>query len=615
MRPFVFDTETYLIEPGNVVPWLVSLGFSEDRDPVQLRLRKDSEDAVSRALADPTVRFVGHNVAFDFAVVLRAFPHLAPAVWRAYDTDRVWDTMLWAQLESNAEGKLSVNRHSLSACHERITGQPLAGKDGEDAWRLRYSELDDKPIVYWPEAATSYAKKDVEATQAVYDYQVALPLPPTFHDQVKAAWALHLISAWGMRTCPDKVAQFTDKVHKLVAERNDLLASLGVLRDNGTKDMAVLRELIEQAYAKSGRVAPRTAKHAISTSKTALLESGDETLKKIADLGISEKIATTFIPVLEQGTTRAITPRFTTIRETGRTSCSKPNLQNMPSDDDLRSCFVPRKDNVFIGCDYHVAELASLAQVLKRLYGHSKMASALSQGLDLHLVTAAAILHIPYEECARRHREGDKEVKRARTLSKAANFGYPAGLGKRFVEYAAGFGIEMDVSQASRLKQRWLDLYPEMRQFFDDLAVRPAAWTFRHPITGFIRGGVTFTSGANTYFQHLTACGAKRALYYLVRATKIEPDSPLFGCAVVNFVHDEVILECPSERRHEVAKEVERLMCVHMRFYLTDVPVKADAHAMDCWAKSAQAVYDEDGRLGVWRHASKDGKDSHRAVA
>jgi len=602
----VLDTETYLIEPGNIVPCVVSLGYMVSGGGADLVVGEKIEPTLTRLLDDRTTVFVGHNIAFDWAVLLRACPHLAPQVWQAYDEDRVWDTQLWDQLYHNAIGDLPRHKYSLAALAKRYLGKEVKGKEKrkgeEDPWRLRYAELDGVPLAQWPEEAVAYALNDVAVTEEIYALQVEdMPEgPPTFFDQVRAAWGLHLISAWGLRTDPTKVAAFEAKLNGIAAERDAYMKAQGVMREDGTKDLKKLREMVTEAY--NGKP-PRTAKGGVKTDRRALKDSGDPVLANLAEGGEVYTYRNTFLPALKRGTQSPICPSFVPLKETGRVACRNPNVQNLPRDDDLRSCFVPRSGWVYVGADYSVAELACFAQVLYTMQGRSKMKEALEEGKDLHLLTGASLLEISYEEMVRRYKAGDPQAKEVRTLAKVANFGFLGGLGKRFAAYAKNFGIEISEQRALEVRKKWLDTYPEIRPHFRVVSMNSQnvdGWTFVHPITGFIRGDVTYTQGANCYVQHLCAHGAKRALYHLVRATKVEPESPLFGCAVVNFIHDEFLLEVPEGRHHEAALELERLMVLHMKHYLTDIPIKAEGYAMNAWYKGAEPVWDEDKRLQVW---------------
>ena len=84
------------------------------------------------------------------------------------------------------------------------------------------------------------------------------------------------------------------------------------------------------------------------------------------------------------------------------------------------------------------------------------MAEALNAGKDLHLVTASRILGRTYEDCVANKRT--PEVKEARQLSKAANFGYPGGMGPaNFCDYAwASYGVRLTLAQSTKLKAAWM---------------------------------------------------------------------------------------------------------------------------------------------------------------
>ena len=77
-------------------------------------------------------------------------------------------------------------------------------------------------------------------------------------------------------------------------------------------------------------------------------------------------------------------PRYSLLRNTGRTSCSKPNFQQLPREGDVRSLFVADEGKTFIITDYSAIELSTLAQTLYDRYGSSIMRNKINQGVDLH---------------------------------------------------------------------------------------------------------------------------------------------------------------------------------------------------------------------------------------
>ena len=109
--------------------------------------------------------------------------------------------------------------------------------------------------------------------------------------------------------------------------------------------------------------------------------------------------------------------------------------------------------------------------------------------------------------------------------------------------------------------------------------------------TGRLRFGASYCARHNTLFQGLAADGAKLALWKLWRA----------GYRLVNFLHDEVIIEAPAGddlRQH--AETIRRLMVEGMREVVPDVRIDVDYAAAARWYKSAKDVADAEGRLLLW---------------
>jgi DNA polymerase I-like protein with 3'-5' exonuclease and polymerase domains len=628
-RYIAIDTETWLITPGNLAPKLVCVSYYDGTNGDVL----DAEMGTAYVydwLTSEDVVLVGHNIAFDFAVLVRQYPEFMPLVWKAYDEGRVYDTQVYEKVQKIALGWFRIDpttkrvpNFTLGSLAEEYLGESIEGKHGEDAWRLRYRELDGVPIDEWPRAAYEYARLDAEYTwRVLVKQQTEWPrrakdrgLPeelPNTEDQFRYAWSMHLMSAWGIRTDGEMVDALEASLGETVTKAMRVLRKKGIYRDKGTKNLSVVRDLVEKAYTKRGAPVPTTPKGAVSTSAQTLQESGHEDLELLASISGDQKLLNTFIPILRSGTEMPINPRFNPLVASGRSSCRKPNLQNQPRQEGVRDCYIPREGKVFAACDYHVAELCSLAQILLNKYKYSHMAEAIQQGRELHLETAAGILDKPYEEVLERHKKGDKEVKQARQLAKAANFGFPGGLGaENFCKFAkASYGLELNEDDAKRLKRQWLDRYPEMQRYFQDIANscsrEGGSFTFVQPGSGRLRGGVGFCDGCNSGFQGLTADGAKLALHEVIRECYLDNGTALFGCRPVAFIHDEVIIEAPEATARVAASRLAQVMVEQMQKYLPDIPVKADAHLMRRWYKAAEPCFDADGNLIPWEPT--DGK-------
>jgi hypothetical protein len=95
----------------------------------------------------------------------------------------------------------------------------------------------------------------------------------------------------------------------------------------------------------------------------------------------------------------------------------------------------------------------------------------------------------------------------------------------------------------------------------------------------------------------LAADGAKLALWKLWRE----------GYRIVNFIHDEVLIEIPAESNWtEHANQVKALMIQGMQEVVPDLRIDVEIAATDRWLKSAEAVFDTDGQLCLWSPPSSE---------
>jgi DNA polymerase-1 len=334
---------------------------------------------------------------------------------------------------------------------------------------------------------------------------------------------------------------------------------------------------------------------------------------------------------LRQGYVESLQARFDALKETSRTSSSQPKeplvgdqMQNHPRASGatpaerkrergfkdrhgvvhkpeyfigLRECFQPRDGNTFLIADFSMAELHSLSQLNHRLFGHSAMGGLLKAGVDLHI-------HFGMRSLGRTYESYDKTVdKLHRDRAKPANFGFPGGMGPdKFILYARkSYNVRFEKDEVVELKKAWLQTFPEVYEYLQWIGRLKGAtetFTFVHPVTGFVRGGCWYSSGANNGFQHLTAMGAKAALYQVTKAC-FNPESPLWGYRPWNFVHDEIVVEGPLEGAAEAAEEMATIMDAAFNAYHPDFPTHAEPVLAIRWSKRAEAVR-VDGRLVPW---------------
>ncbi|MBP7654000.1 hypothetical protein KA977_11295, partial [Candidatus Dependentiae bacterium] len=145
---------------------------------------------------------------------------------------------------------------------------------------------------------------------------------------------------------------------------------------------------------------------------------------------------------------------------TGRTSCSKPNVQNLPRKGRPREVFIPTEGYLLLAVDYSQIELITLALIIFKKFGSSKMLEIINSGQDLHIWFAALIYNKSISDITAEERQ----------TAKSANFGFPGGLGiKSFIQFAKNtYGIILTEQQAKDLKEKWLKNFPEMRNYLEN---------------------------------------------------------------------------------------------------------------------------------------------------
>jgi len=654
------DSETDLIKPGLLAPPLVCVGVA---DPQTCRLFHHTEaKPVIEALLEDDALLVGDNVAYDFSVFAAEWPDLLPLIFEVYEADRVSDTEVREKLNHIAlgiyrgfmrvDGKTEKLNYSLADLARRNCGIELdKAKTDEDSWQLRFGELRDVPIDWWPNDAVEYAIADPAATLAVWQRQEEDPrfLEDEFR-QTRAAFWLQLMSCWGMIADPEGVREFARKTQKKYDSIAEELVTAGLMRKDGTRDIKAVQDRVVSAYVKraqdelgtfaSSLERQRVVEH--KTVKTIFIgpdgtraktflemttggktgnckpktdadvceRSGDPVLEKYADLSSLKKTLSTDVPLLEQAVRTPLKVRYESLLATGRTA-STPNVQNLPTEVGVRECFRPRPGCVYAVSDYSGFELRTWAQVCLIVLGHSKMAEALNSGVDPHIELACRILGISYDEARADYKKDPHgRVYYPRQASKSANFGYPGGLGAvRHMDYARkNYGVVLTPEKEDELKKFWFEAWPEANPYFDwvNSQVNAPMPAIKQLFSNRYRGDVTFTEAANGMFQSLAADAAKAAGFLVAKACYVDVHSPLFSCRPVNFIHDELVVEVPDdERAHDAAVELARLMVVGAEPFLPDVPPVAEPLLCRKWSKSAKPVW-VDGRLVPWDFSVKE---------
>ncbi|MBR6498470.1 MAG: DNA polymerase I [Clostridia bacterium] len=259
---------------------------------------------------------------------------------------------------------------------------------------------------------------------------------------------------------------------------------------------------------------------------------------------------------------------------TGRISSREPNLQNIPVRTavgrELRRAFIPEEGCVLADADYSQIEL----RVLAALSGDENMTRAFLQGQDIHASTASRIFGVPMELVS-----GEM-----RSRAKAVNFGTVYGI--------SAFGLAKNTgvtpNEAKGFIENYFDRYPMVKAFMDAKKQE-----------GREQGYVTTLLGRRRYLPELDSSNFQTRSF----GERVAMNSPIQGTAadiikiamintdrllrekglrsrLILQVHDELILECPSEEAEEAGNILKQAMegAVTLK-----VPLVSEVHTGGNW--------------------------------
>lgn len=211
-----------------------------------------------------------------------------------------------------------------------------------------------------------------------------------------------------------------------------------------------------------------------------------------------------------------------------------------------------------------------------------------------------------------------------RRFAKPTGLGFPGGLGPAtMVTYAKGtYKVELTEDLARQLRVIWMNTYPEMEQYLlwvnnhsrdqfhkshyikkDGAKKLHQYYTYTTP-RGMVRARCDYCACANgAGLQAPSAEGALSALYEVQKACWLakETDDMMFGCYPINFIHDEILWECPDDKFvDDRVAYVDKIMVDEMEKVTPDVKARTESVAMRRWYKSAEPTFDDEGHLIPW---------------
>lgn len=614
MKLFAFDFETALIRPGLQAPPVVCMSTCTTGHDGRLYDTAHILDPLYAALTDPETVLIGHNVAYDTVCALE-WLDLWPELRAAYEAGRILDTMVIERLAEIA-GLTTRKVLSLDVCG-RAHGLPALDKDS--GVRLDYGRFLHRPLSEYPQAHIDYAVEDAVNTFKLFDRQAQRYFKKVHLTDVafmcrKLFW-LQITRNRGLRTDPKQLAQLEWETNAFVTELQDFAKWAGFVRDDGSKNMKAIKAAVTEAYdgnppmtkPQKGRKSTKPFVPQVSTARATLQESGDHVLEIFADYGEWSAVKNKDLPMLLAGVHTPIHTKWG-IADTTRVTSAKPNVQNIRRKEGIRECFIPREGFCFLSADHGGLELSTLAQVIVTNLGRRDMADKINRGEDLHCHVGAEMLHITYAEAMARKAENEPVLMNGRNCGKVVNFGRPGGMGAKTLRLYAkqSYGLDFTIGFASELIQIWNRANPDGCAFLEWVGRLPkdsrGRYELQIPGSTIVRANATYCAACNSRFQGLGAI-LEAHVGWIIGCETLDPASPLGCCRLVNFVHDEFILECPIGRQTEAGARLGQIMREAAQPYLPDVKIEAEAVAMARWSKKAKRI-EKDGELQIWGMAA-----------
>ncbi|QDT16610.1 DNA polymerase [Alienimonas californiensis] len=499
---FAFDSETTRIRddlPERVPDYV--LGVASDGDRGVFVSRKNLP-AFWAAHAHCAWAF--HHAAFDLAVVQKALG-VRGDVYALVEDGRAWDTLILAKQLGLATRGTTGGAFSLDACAAEFLRVDLpktvTDAAGNDV-RTGFGRFLNKPVAAIPPDYLRYAAGDAVATWLLFgvlkariravrkdrretfgetgDDRLAAAWreygPLTHHTQLKSTVMCDVMRRTGLGVDADRAAAARDELGDRIDQIRAELAG-ATFGDppvpfvvEGPGSGASLQALLSDVHARRPDLPkPKTDSGAWAADESALTALADEepVLATLLELKRLVKLRNTyFVPLSTSG--GQVHAQFRPLLNTGRMSCSKPNLQNLPRAADglpsVRACLVPKPGHVLLAVDYAQIELCVLAAVLQdqlRL-GGSLAALVDDPDVDLHKRIAATVLN-----------KTDGEVEpHERQSAKAVSFGRPGGMGAASLQRQAkeAYGVDLTDEEVQARIDAYEALVPELKRYLTDAA-------------------------------------------------------------------------------------------------------------------------------------------------
>lgn len=615
-----FDTETTGLVPFYNKVLLIILGDSKCAFVIDARtISKERIKESFRKIEGKTI--IAHNMKFDFKMM---YYHFNIRLTKVYCT-MVASAILYNGVETE---------HSLDVVIRRLFNKAIS--------KITRSSFINKPDTSkFTKEEIIYAGTDTEYLENLYyrfmDMSNKLDVNKTIQLEMDFLPVLSIMELQGLKIDEVKLLEIVkEKEEELNLILADLKKELLILHDtygclskdftSGKKKDKELRAVYnmfevpeEQSYAKN---IANSFNFGSSTQITTLLSkmgikldsTGSEAieyfnrnnfdnpvkplLKKLLNYRETLKFLSTygqgFLDSRNKVTNRIHSDFSQVFTDTGRLSSRKyevdncnyegANLQNIPHDKRMRSCFIAREGYSILTIDYSGQEIALAAKQSR----DTVLIAACNEGLDVHSILATNTYRIITKNPDFIiNKEQNEDL---RNKHKPVLFGYFYGAGASRI--ADILDIPTDVARKvyrSLADKLWeLTAYQEkikerIKKYF---IVRDNSYTnrfryFQDLNLGIMEEYKALKEGVNFPIQSSGASMIKKALIDCQQA--IEDND--IDARILLTVHDEIVFEVHDSIKEDVKTVFETIMVDAAKLFLEDINIKAEGKLDKHWSK------------------------------
>ncbi len=573
-----FDTETNSIDQMRAELIGISLAIEPNTGyyiPVGHNTSEEAQlskkqvlEALRVALTDPKIPKAGHNIKYDFVVLARNGLRVKPLTF---------DTMIAEWLINPSSRNLGLK--NLAWVRQGIQMTAIEELIGKGKKQISMAEVPISKAAAYAAADAAVVLRLMPELEKELSERNAYPLLEDFEMPLVNVLAEMEMTGVGLNI--GFLEKMSDELRDRLNEIEDLIfAQVGESFNlNSPQQLSIA--LFETLNIAPPDRSKRTASGFYSTAASVLetLKGSHPVIDLVLEYRELSKLKSTYLDALplevNPSTKRVHTSFNQTGSVTGRIASSNPNLQNIPIRTDIgrrvREAFIAPPGSLLLAIDYSQIEL----RIVAHMANDQAMQSAFLAGQDIHAATASAIFQVPINSV-------DKDQRRR---AKGINFGLIYGM--------SPFGLarytDLTLAEAEDFMETYFKQFPGVKDYLDEIRRLAAEQGYVETMFGRRRYFPSLKTPSN---QNLRMREEREAINAPIQGTAADImklamlqvaaalGSKGLSAKIILQVHDELVLECPSNELDGTAKLVKHVM---ENVYKLSVPLKTETSFGENW--------------------------------